>query len=380
MSGLYVHYPFCRAKCAYCDFFSGPYRRETAAGFERALLLEAAGTASPFPVRTVYFGGGTPSLMNPDTAARIIDHAGHRWQLAADAEITLEANPGTLSLQKLKSFRQAGINRISLGVQALDTEGLALLGRIHSADQVFEAVEMIASAGFDNFGFDLIYGIPGQTEAVWSETLERLIRCKPNHFSCYALELEPEVPLARRIGAGLIPEPDDDEAARLYYNTIEQLTCSDYQHYEISNFARPGFACRHNINYWAGGDYLGIGPGAVSCINDTRYKNKPDVENYVRQSEAGQMPSREILETMNPWERAVDAMMLGLRMMKGVSRGEYSGRFGFDPAERFREALAESSREGLIQVDAETIRLTPEGYFLSNVVFLRILETEKPEY
>lgn len=385
MAGLYIHIPFCKARCAYCDFYSVPVKAEWLSQFEKALLWEAESIPDPAGWGTftsIYLGGGTPSLLEPSFFDRLLDLLGKHFSLSSDCEVTIEANPGTIDRHKLSGYRRAGINRLSLGVQSMDECELALLGRIHRRRDVMEAAEAALAAGFCNLNLDLIYGIPGQTLDIWQRSLNEALSLSPQHISCYLLQMEDEVPLARRIHRGELEEAGEDTAADMYCCTIETLSGAGYEQYEISNFARPGMACRHNLNYWQTGDYLGLGPGAVSFklypdsthpSGARRWMNTPDLEGYLNNMLDKGSPPRRELETLNRRDLAAEAIMMGLRRTRGIAVDEFLARFGVNPWQEWSTALEWGLANDLLQYDPPYLHLTCKGYFLSNQIFLRLL-------
>lgn len=377
--GIYIHFPFCLRKCSYCDFYSIPYQADLAEEYCSALCCEIERVADRQEWGTaisVYLGGGTPSLMSPAQIQRLFAHIHRFFTVAADCEITIEANPDTVSLDRLKAGCEAGINRISLGVQSFNESELELLGRIHSRDAVCRSVENVVKAGITNYGLDLIYGIPGQGLPEWLHNLEEAIKLVPAHLSCYLLQMEEMVPLALRLQKGEVAALPEEEESDMYYAAVNRLKHAGYQHYEISNFCRPGAACRHNLNYWEAGDYLGIGAGAVSFKGGVRYWNLPQIRQYTRNLlSKGSEPPREVLESLISREQlGCDAMIMGLRMIRGINVDEFEKRFGLQPQTAFADALQKSREERLLEYHHPWLRLTPQGYFLSNRVFVRILE------
>lgn len=377
--GLYLHFPFCIRKCSYCDFYSVPYRADLAEEYCKALRCEieeinedkAWGT-----IGSIYLGGGTPSLMTSSAMQRLLRYINESFTVAADCEITMEANPGTISLDSLKACVEAGINRISLGVQSFDDSLLQILGRIHSREAVLKGVENLVKAGIINYGLDLIYGIPGQNLSGWLHSLREAVDLSPSHISCYLLQMDEMVPLAVRLHNRELAGPSEEEESEMYYSAIQYLETADYQHYEISNFCRPGAASRHNLNYWEAGEYLGIGAGAVSFRDGTRYRNLPSIEQYTRNLlKEHRNPPREVLESLKGIEMGIDAMIMGLRMTRGVNVEEFEQRFGIEPLKAFANAIKKSQEENLLEFDSPWLRLTQPGYFLSNRVFVRIMES-----
>ncbi len=377
--GIYIHFPFCLSKCSYCDFYSIPHQPDLAEEYGNALLREIERIANRQEWGTatsIYLGGGTPSLMSPAQIRKLFAHIRKFFSVAADCEITMEANPETVSLDRLKAGCEAGVNRISLGVQSFNDSELRLLGRIHSRDAVYRSVENAVKAGIFNYGLDLIYGIPGQDLPGWKHNLQEAVSLAPAHLSCYLLQMEETVPLALRLQKGELSALPEEDEADMYYAAVSCLEHAGYQHYEISNFCRPEAACRHNLNYWEAGDYLGIGAGAVSFRGGVRYRNLPEIRQYIRSLlYQDRDPPREVMESLISKEQlGCDAMIMGLRMTQGVNADEFEKRFGLQPLTVFAAALQQSREEGLLEYDHPWLRLTRRGYFLSNRVFVRLLE------
>jgi oxygen-independent coproporphyrinogen III oxidase len=370
--GIYIHWPFCLAKCAYCDFVSHPPVSEDEPGrYLDALLAEidlrAAGRAD-----TVYFGGGTPSLCAPQHIKQILDRLRSRVELSPDAEITLEANPATADREKLAGFRRAGINRLSLGVQSTSDFWLRRLGRIHSASQARALVKAAGHAGFANVSCDLIYGLPEQTLADFQQDLDTLLSWSPEHVSVYALSVEPDTLLARRLAAGEFLEPDDDTAADMYEWARDYLSKHGFLQYELSNFARPGKACRHNLGYWTEGTYLGFGVGAHSYERGLRAWNPADLQAYLDRLARGQNP-REGAEKLKKNKKIAEILIMGLRKTNGVRLADFNRRFGAGWAKSFQAAFHSMVQAGLLRQQQKTLQLTPRGMLLANVVFRSLL-------
>lgn len=366
--GLYVHIPFCAAKCSYCDFYSLAHREDKMDDYCAALtahLREVAPRMAGQQVDTVYFGGGTPSYLGPKRLAALLKTIRKGYALTADAEITLEANPDSAGDAKaLKILRKAGFNRLSLGAQAMDDEMLRAIGRIHTAAQVQEAVSAARSAGFDNVSIDLMYGLPGQTMEHWQRTLESAIALGTDHVSAYGLKVEEGTPLwQRRDSADL---PDDEAQADMYLWAVEALAAAGYAQYEISNFARPGRESRHNLRYWRMAPYAGFGPGAHSDFGNVRFAYEKDLDGYL----AGEMRLSEREEIL-PRERCMEYIMLSLRTAEGISRTtvERTYRKPFAQAEAVFRELAE---HGLAAPTESGWRLTPRGFLVSNAIILQV--------
>jgi oxygen-independent coproporphyrinogen-3 oxidase len=371
--GLYVHIPFCRCKCAYCDFNSYAGLDALFEEYAQAVLREIAlyGRRS---VRTLYIGGGTPTALPLQNLGQILEAVFSDMRVAAGAEISIEANPGTVDVRALVALRERGVHRLSLGVQSFDEGELRLLGRIHSAAEAVTAFEAARSAGYDNVNLDLIYGLPTQSLASWQVTLAQALALKPEHLSLYALSVEEGTSLAADIERGLLPEPDPDLAARMYEHAEDALKAAGYFHYEISNWCRAAhLQCQHNLGYWRNEPYLGIGAGAHSWSGGRRWANVAAPGEYVNRQLAGEraVGLDEVIEL--PLEMG-ETMMMGLRLVQeGVEFERFRDRFGLDLRQRFGDELVELQELGLLQEDRERIRLTRRGRLLGNQVFLRFL-------
>ncbi|MDR1158773.1 MAG: radical SAM family heme chaperone HemW [Oscillospiraceae bacterium] len=372
--GLYFHIPFCQKKCDYCDFYSVPdgdeRAKQTYAKALSAHLTETAPALTRHTVDTVYFGGGTPPVLGFKPLHALMDLIRRRLPLAAGAEITLEANPGTVDGKLLAKLRRAGFNRLSLGVQSLDDDTLALLGRVHNARQARAAFDEARAAGFDNIGVDLLYGLPGQTTQEWRATLLETVAWAPEHISCYGLKLEEGTPLWRDRADYVFP--DDDTQADQYLAAVAALEENGYLQYEISNFAKPGRVSRHNLKYWTLAPYIGLGPSACSDFGGRRWSYVRDFTGYVR----GVLDGGDILRELEeiPIEaRAAEYLMLRLRTADGVSGNEYVRLYkqSFEPIERALEAQA---ARGLARSEGDRWRLTPQGFLLSNRIIADVLD------
>ncbi len=375
-AGIYIHVPFCQKKCSYCDFYSLPLREQASLEQYTRNLLQAieqqAGSWEKHLFSTVYIGGGTPSLLQPEQVHRILQSLSQNFSLQPLAEISLEANPATLDRMRLQELKSAGINRISLGVQSFCDQELKILGRIHTARQARQAVEDIMAAGFDNFNLDLIYGIPGQNLADWRYNLQRAVDCQPTHISTYLLQLDASVPLAGQIRAGRYTDLSEDLQADMYDAALDYLIEAGFHHYEISNFARPGAECNHNLIYWQAGEYLGLGPGAVSFREGRRWRNREITIDLDGKTGPDQI-AVEILETMDNHERFVDAVILGLRMTEGISRQHFMERFGIDFVQEYHSIIEKYIQDGILIPDQDRLYLSRRGYFLSNQLLAELL-------
>lgn len=375
--GLYLHIPFCLKKCDYCDFYSLPVNNnnEVIETYVSCLLNELKWrrqeAAAPFT--SIYMGGGTPSLLKPQQIERIIDTIFGHYPTGPRLEITIEANPATLSLQSMKDYRSAGVNRLSIGIQSFIDRELKMLGRLHGRDEAENTLKNAAKAGFVNYSADLIYGIPGQREEDWLNNLRLMQQYEPPHISVYLLQLEDTTPLARKIETGLINPVAEELEISLYRLGLDYLQEQGYHHYEISNLAKPGHECCHNLVYWHGGSYLGFGCGAVSFDGVSRSLNQPPLEKYIAALQSGHPPSIEVLETMDNNQRATDAIILGLRLTSGINVADFNERFGMDIFKHFQEAINVCLEQGLLVNKDGRLYIEPRAYFLSNQVFSRFL-------
>ena len=365
--GLYLHIPFCKSKCAYCDFYSLPHSEEKMDAYTAALirhLEEVAPRCAAHTADTVYFGGGTPSYLGEKRLTKLLKTVKKRYHVAAGAEITLEANPD--SAGDWKALRRAGFNRVSLGVQAADDGLLRRIGRVHTWDQVLSSVAAARMAGFDNLSLDLIYGLPGQTVAAWQDTLRAAAALETQHISCYGLKVEPGTPLWQQRESADIP--DDDAQADMYLWTVDYLEKQGYAQYEISNFARPGYESRHNLKYWTLGEYAGFGPGAHSDMGGVRFAYERDLDGYI----AGELRLSE-MEEIAPLDRDLEYIMLSLRTVQGIDSAYFQRQFRqkFQPME---ELLAQYEVHGLAARTERGWRLTPRGFFVSNAIIVSLQE------
>lgn len=377
--GLYIHVPFCRSKCEYCDFYSlgGGLNNESMELYMQAVLAHIRETSlrvTGYVVDTVYFGGGTPTFFGADGLVRILAEIDRRFQLEPNAEITLEANPDTVTAEGMAKLRRAGFNRISIGVQTDDDAKLKALGRPHTYKQAQTAVSLARRAGFQNVSIDLMFGLPSQTREQWMSTLRNVLELRPEHISCYGLKVEPGTPLYEyREGANL---PDDDTQADMYFYAVETLEEMGYEQYEISNFAKPGLACRHNLKYWMGEPYIGFGPAAASDFGGKRFTAEANLDRYI----TGILEQRTILsecETIPSRERAGEYLMLRLRTSYGIEENEYKQRFLL-PFEPLEELLAMYEKRGLSQKEENgRWRLTPRGFMVSNSILVQLLEAQQ---
>lgn len=386
---LYLHIPFCTSKCGYCDFNSYEGLEHLEPDYTPALVREMAlwaPAARRFRVDTIFFGGGTPSLTSIDDMRVLAEALRGQFDIAPDVEWSLEANPTELTREHLEGLRSIGVNRLSMGVQSMHPDELELLERQHSPERVVQAVEDARAAGFDNMNLDLIFGLIGQPVERWQETLEQVLAFNPEHLSCYALTVEPGTALFYRVSKGLLPEPDPDIAAEQYEWTRTRMAQAGYQQYEISNWSKPGRACRHNLVYWRAEPYLGMGAGAHSFFVGRRLANVDAPNRYVdavnqsfeEREATGRAELRQVAggETPDDATQRADAMILGLRLLQGVSMAEFTERFGISPEAAFPDAIARHERLGLLERSEGHLRLTERGLLLANEVFVDLLPDE----
>ena len=372
--GIYIHVPFCRSKCAYCDFYSLTQKDDKVQnGYLDAIcdhIREAGLLAPDYLVDTVYFGGGTPSFFGAEGMAAILSTVRKNFDVTGDAEITFEANPDSVTPRLLRKLRSEGFNRVSLGVQCDDDRILQQLGRPHTYEEAVQAVRMIRKAGFRNLSLDLIYGLPGQNLESWQNTLQNVLDLKPEHISCYGLKVEEGTPLYEMQDACDLP--DDDTQADMYLSSVEILRQRGYRQYEISNFCRRGYESKHNLKYWTGGEYLGFGPDASSDFAGKRFRIVRDLHRYVEGIRTGGQVLEEVQEVPSR-ERAGEYLMMRLRTNIGVSGEEYEKKYllPFGPIEK---ALLQCRDRGhVLRGEGGRWRLTPEGMLLSNSILSDLL-------
>ena len=371
-AGVYIHIPFCRSRCSYCDFATGLYESDLATRYVDAVVAEiqrATIGSGPTNIDTIYFGGGTPSLLTPDQLARILSAVKEGFAVSADVEITMEMNPGALPFEKLQSFRKLGVNRASFGAQTFDDRELARLGRSHNTADTLNTFKDLRGAGFDNISFDLIAGLPGQSLERWQLNVEQALNLRPEHLSFYLLEVHAGTPLAEHIRRGIQPKPDEDVASVMYSFMLERAVESGYEHYEISNLSRPGFASRHNTKYWTGVAYFGFGCSAHSYDGkNQRWSNDRDINRYLQALETGTSPVVE-QQLLTVEEIRSEAVFLGLRMMRGIDAKRYLDMFGIDLQTAHKSDLSRFVEAGLLEIEGDSLRLTRTGALMSNEVF-----------
>ncbi len=367
--GLYVHVPFCVSKCAYCDFASYAGREADVPRYVDAVVREITrrGAETGHPVAdTIFLGGGTPSLLDEFQATRILDALREAFPIEEGAEITCECNPGTLTTPFAQALRKAGVNRLSLGAQVAQARLLRLLGRVHNWEQVIASVEIARQAGFDNINLDLMFGLPSQTVADLRETLEAALALSPTHLACYGLIVEDGTPICRDIAAGKLALPDEEVERAMYELARQTLAEHGFQQYEISNFAREGYACRHNVGCWTRVPYLGFGSAAHSFFEECRTINPATMDAYL----AGEEPQT---EQISKEEARFESMMLGLRMTRGVKDEDFTRMHGMSIRAAFAEKLAKPIDGGLLEWHAGALRLTRLGMDLQNSVLVDLM-------
>lgn len=374
MISLYIHVPFCVRKCRYCGFYSTAYSSENADAFISGLKHEAALYRNDFRDRSfssIYIGGGTPTVLSSEQFSLLVGTIREYFTIADGVEFTVEANPNTITHQKLSLMREQGVNRLSLGIQSFSDEVLQILGRLHTAEQAADAFRFARSAGFGNIGVDLIYGIPGQTAAHWEETLDSAIALKPEHISAYSLSLDEGSQFTQEAEAGEFALPDEEICAAMYERAVIKLNNTGYGRYEISNFSLPGYECRHNMHYWERGEYLGLGPGAWSFISGRRYANVADTAEYVQRLSSGRSPI-DAQETVDPCSSARETVLLRLRTTKGLDLYKFGQEFGADLLRRLERNAVPLRDAGLLREKEGRLTLTERGILLSDEALARL--------
>ena len=375
--GIYIHIPFCRSKCDYCDFYSLAGRDDRMDQYQKALLShikETAPLAQDFPVDTIYIGGGTPSYYGAKRLKELLGVIRKLYKVEKDAEVTVECNPDSVDVKSLKILRKAGVNRLSMGMQSAIACELERIHRIHTPQQVNEAATAARKAGFTNLSLDLIYGLPGQTMDSWKATVEHALSLIPQHLSCYGLKVEEGTPLAARVAQGEVL-PDDDQQADLYLWTVGRLERAGYSQYEISNFAKPGFASRHNLRYWLTQPYIGFGPGAHSDFGGRRYSFVRDLDAYIQ----GVLQGGDIIdesEIIPKRDRCGEYLMLRLRTVQGINEQEYRSTYFMDFAP-LQARLEQFRAQGWAEQTDGRWHFTPKGFLLSNQLIGDLLERQE---
>lgn len=371
MHGIYIHIPFCEQKCRYCDFLSFPgdhmkeKERYVDALCEEMRLRIQGKWRTP---QTIFIGGGTPTALSAAQLAQLLQVLADCVHMDTVEEFTVEANPGTVDAEKLAALRAGGVNRLSFGVQSFDDMLLRRIGRIHTAQDAVEAVAWARQAGFDNINLDLMYGLPGQTATQWQETIDRALALAPSHLSLYQLIVEEGTAIARQLAEGALPPIDEDGAAEWFVRQRDWLAASGYAQYEVSNYAQPGYASKHNQLYWRLDDYLGLGLGATSWIRPMRCVNTSDLQAYCAALESGVLPPSES-ETLTRDEQMSESVFMALRMNEGLSRARFHSLYGVDVVEVFPDAVREGCSCSWLTLDEASLKLTDAGRLVGNWVF-----------
>lgn len=377
--GLYLHIPFCQAICHYCNFNRGLLDADLKRRYVDALEMEIRRTTQGDLSRaqclapsadTIFFGGGTPSLLEPPEVQRLIQACGDTFALDAGAEITLETNPETATPERLDGFRRAGVTRVSFGVQSFDDQELARLGRIHTSGRAKDAVRAARAAGFADVSLDLMFWLPGQSLASWLGTVDQAIALGSDHLSLYLLELYPNAPLKDALARGAVgAQAADDEAADMYLAALDRLDAAGFEQYEISNVSRHGHFSRHNVKYWQGGSWYGFGCGAHSTVDGVRWKNVSVTSEYIDRV-AQHVSVSSDRQALSPQERLEERLFTGLRLTSGVSRGDLTAEFGVDPWLRYQEQLGPFVESGLVWTSADRFGLTRDGMLVANEILM----------
>jgi len=381
MSGIYIHIPFCERKCIYCDFYSVE-NLNLIDRFTESLLKEIkifsieADFFNDSIFDTIYFGGGTPSLLEPAQIEKILNKLSQSFKISSNPEITLETNPGTVDKRKLLEFKNLGVNRISFGVQSFFDDDLKFLGRIHTGEDAFKCVNDSFEVGFENVSIDLIFGLPGQTVEKWLENLKFAVSLNVPHISAYNLIVERGTPLHELFSLGKVQIPEDEIQAQLYERTIDFLENAGYVHYEVSNYAFEGFECRHNLKYWQYENYIGFGPSAHSFWINKRWWNFANLNKYINALDLGKIPVANF-EILDEEKMIEEFIYLGLRS-KGINVARFKGKFGFEFVDGdIKDEIEELERAGYITIEDDFIKLTPKGFLLCDEIVLRLISKIK---
>ena len=370
-AGIYIHIPFCETRCHYCNFATGGYESELARRYVAAVRAEISRAEVSNGMRevdSIYFGGGTPTTLTVEQLGGIIELCRAKFDVSPDSEITSEANPGTITLEFLEGLRAAGINRLSFGVQSFDDGELQMIGRSHSAEEARQAMRLARAAGFENVSLDLIAGLPEQKMETWRRNLAEAFALQPDHLSVYLLELYKDAPLLHRINRGELRAIDDELTVEMYFALKDEAERRGFEHYEISNWARPGFESRHNLKYWTGAPYWAFGVSAAGFDGARRWSNTRNIHEYLTKTEAGQSPVAEI-ETLDADDLQSENLFLRLRLKEGVNLLDHERRFGVRVTERYADELARLSEAGLIEISNDTLKISRAGTVLANEVF-----------
>lgn len=375
--GIYVHIPFCKSKCIYCDFNSFAKKDECIEPYIKSLIKEIeeyAKANKDILVKTIYIGGGTPSYINEKYIKKIMENIKQNFEIIKDAEITIEVNPGTVNKRKLETYYKSGINRLSIGLQSANDKLLKLIGRVHNFEDFLENVKMAKTAGFTNINADCMIGLPTQNIYDVEETLNLLINLRLTHISVYSLIVEPNTQIEKKINSGELKLPDEEIERYMYWFAKRKLEENGYLHYEISNFAKPLYRSKHNLDCWNQKEYKGFGISASSYENGLRYTNIPSIDTYIKNVESGNFKANYIIEEKQDKEAMMkEYMLLGLRKITGVNISEFRKKFGIIPSFKYNKEIAKLEEEGLIESNGLSIRLTKKGLDLANLVWEEFL-------
>jgi len=373
--GLYIHIPFCKSKCHYCDFNSFAGKDELALPYFEAMKKEIRQYSDKLKdcsIKTVFIGGGTPSYVEACHIYEVVNIINQSFNIEYGAEVSIEANPGTLSFEKLMSYRVMGINRLSMGLQACQNRLLKEIGRIHSMEEFEENYNQARKAGFKNINVDLIFGLPTQSIKDWNDSISSVVKLCPEHVSCYSLKIEDDTAFGRSLAEGGLTPLDDEVDREMYYSAITELEKHGLKHYEISNFATPWRECRHNLIYWRGEQYLGVGAGAHSYLDDKRFNNACDINSYI--SQIGKSGSAiEDTQLISKKDEISEYLILGLRLIKGISADEFMSRFNEDLFELYGNQINKLIKKHLLELDNGRLRLSCSGLDLANQVFVEFI-------
>lgn len=371
--GIYVHIPFCKKKCEYCDFISYSGIEEKADSYIRSLIqdiINSSNKVKDYEVDTIYFGGGTPSYIDSSLIVEVLNSIRENYNVLEDVEITLEVNPGTVNEEKLLSYKQAGINRLSIGLQSTNNRLLELIGRIHNYNEFLETYKLAKNVGFNNINVDLMLALPTQTLDEIIGSVREVISLKPEHISLYSLILEEGTPLYTRVNSGELELTDEKLERHMYWRTKQLLEQAGYKHYEISNFAKKGFESKHNLNCWNQNEYLGFGIASHSYLENKRFSKITNIDEYIKNINENNFDKNIIIEeTQDRETKAKEYMMLGFRKLDGISISEFERKFEINPLFYFRFEISKLEEEDLIEVDLDDIKLTQKGLDLANIVF-----------
>lgn len=373
--GVYIHIPFCIKKCNYCDFPSFQNMDNHFGDYANALCKEIESAARLYTdclVDSIFFGGGTPSVLPISDISKVFNVLSQNFNIAKNAEISIEVNPGTISIEKAMAYRELGFNRISIGFQSANNNLLKFMGRIHTKEIFKECVDLVKNCGFNNLNADIIFGIPNQTMADWKDTVEYVLRNDINHLSCYSLKIEENTQWYVLNEKGELPTANEDLEREMYYWVISRLSDSGFIHYEISNFARPGFECIHNLKYWTNNPYIGIGAAAHSYINDVRYSNIENPVEYIRKINNGESP-RVMSELIGQEERLSERFILGLRLIEGINLSKLEQEFGYEAIQKYKKKIKILKEKNLVCVENGWLKLTKYGLDYANLVWVEFI-------